>query len=302
MSSKARAFCFTLNNYTAQHEQALKDLDCQYIVFGHEVGEQGTPHLQGYVYFTNPRSVVAVRKLFPWHVEVAKGDADQNRDYCTKDDDFYEKGVKPISNNQKGVNERERFRVARAAAAEGRFADVPDDIYIRYYGAIKRIRQEDAAPACKTKIENLRPWQATLKAKLEKEPDDRKIMWFVDSVGGQGKTEFAKWAVVNMNAHIVHNGKTADIAYGLPAEPKIVILDYTRSMEEHVNYGVLESIKNGMVFSSKYESRMKCFTTPHVVVFSNFEPNLEKLSADRWDIVHLMSPQCPSTPSTQLCM
>jgi len=258
-------------------------------VYGYEVcPTTQRPHLQGYIYFANARSFEAVKKIFPnQHVEIAKGAPEQNFDYCTKDGLFFEKGVRPLSDKQKGVNERERFDAARKSAEAGKFSEIPSDIYIRYYGAFKRIRLEDAPPVTSTDIAVLRPWQEALRQRLTGPVDSRKILWFTDLNGGQGKTEFAKWCVINLNAHIVHNAKTADIAYGLPVDPKVVLFDFTRSIEGHVNYGVLEAIKNGMVYSSKYESRMKCFPKPHVVVFSNFEPDQTKLSADRWDITNL---------------
>ena len=60
--------------------------------------------------------------------------------------------------------------------------------------------------------------------------------------------------------------------------------------EEQINYQVMESIKNGRVFSAKYESKMKVFDPPHVICFANFEPKREAMSADRWAIVDLEAP------------
>lgn len=47
--SKCRAFVFTINNYTDEVVEALHSYECRYLVYGKEVGESGTPHLQGYV-------------------------------------------------------------------------------------------------------------------------------------------------------------------------------------------------------------------------------------------------------------
>jgi hypothetical protein len=64
--------------------------------------------------------------------------------------------------------------------------------------------------------------------------------------------------------------------------PKILLLDIPRSLEEYVSYQGIEEIKNGMFFNTHYEAKMVCYDSPHVVVFANFEPDLSKLSRDRW--------------------
>lgn len=93
--SKARAWCFTLNNYTDIEVEAIKGINCRYIVFGKEVGENGTPHLQGYIEFDNPRSLGGVKKLLGVrvHLEVRRGTPKEASDYCKKADlAFYEQG------------------------------------------------------------------------------------------------------------------------------------------------------------------------------------------------------------------
>jgi hypothetical protein len=51
-----------------------------------------------------------------------------------------------------------------------------------------------------------------------------------------------------------------------------------------VNYGAIEQIKNGLLFSGKYEGGQCVFNQPHVIVFANAEPKEEQMSMDRWDI------------------
>lgn len=87
-------------------------------------------------------------------------------------------------------------------------------------------------------------------------------------------------------AAIYPNCKTSDLAYSYSGE-RVVTFDFVRSTQAVLNYAVIESIKNGTLFSPKYESCTKNFDIPHVIVFSNFEPDLEKLSRDRWDIIRM---------------
>jgi len=105
---RARGWCFTLNNYGELHELLLRRLNYKYLVYGREVGESGTPHLQGYVFFQNQRTLSQVRKLIPGaHLSVRGGTHEQASDYCKKDGDFYEDGEKPLDGTairQKGAD------------------------------------------------------------------------------------------------------------------------------------------------------------------------------------------------------
>lgn len=69
----------------------------RYICFGFEVGDRGTHHIQGYVYFDDAKVLSVVkRKLLPKaHLEISKGSLQQNIDYTSKDGHWYEIGVRP---------------------------------------------------------------------------------------------------------------------------------------------------------------------------------------------------------------
>ena len=101
---RSRAFTFTWNqNNDDEHEfvgvPVLRDFgdSARYLCYGHEVGESGNFHLQGYVAFDQAIGISTVVNAIPGaHVEIAKGNAIQNRVYCSKDDfDFYEEGAIP---------------------------------------------------------------------------------------------------------------------------------------------------------------------------------------------------------------
>lgn len=136
-------------------------------------------------------------------------------------------------------------------------------------------------------IKNLRPWQKKIIDIISEEPNDRTIHWVYDQEGNNGKTVLCKYMAQKHKAEIFNNACNKDIAYALSEEPKICLFDFSRSLEEYVNYGVLESVKNGLIFSGKYESRTKIFNPPHVIIFANFEPDLSKMSKDRWNIITL---------------
>lgn len=104
---RSRGFCFTINNYTDEDLAFCMDqetLQYRYILCGFEVGdEEGTPHIQGYVYYDNPRSFNSIKKLFyPNHIELQKGSFKEATDYCkglsagkVPNEDVYEQGEAP---------------------------------------------------------------------------------------------------------------------------------------------------------------------------------------------------------------
>ncbi|KAH3782704.1 hypothetical protein DPMN_160623 [Dreissena polymorpha] len=82
-------------------------------------------------------------------------------------------------------------------------------------------------------------------------------------------------------AIVLENGQTKDLSYAHNSEP-ILVFNSPRSQEGSINYHFLEILKNGCLFSSKYESRVKTFKPLKVICFANFPPLRDALSADRW--------------------
>lgn len=143
----SRNFCFTLNNYTDEEIEKLKkcteDGKVKYIAFSREVGESGTPHLQGYLSWRTPQRLAACKKLNPRaHFERMRGSFLQNDIYITKQAELEEYGTKPKDPEDSGRAEIARWDAARANARAGEFDAIPSDLYIRYFGNFKRIRME----------------------------------------------------------------------------------------------------------------------------------------------------------------
>jgi len=93
---RSRGWCFTINNWTDEDLVVLERLDYVYLVAGRERGENGTPHLQGYIHYKIPKSFATVKRDLPKaHIESRKGTPKQAAEYCRKDGDFVEFGVLP---------------------------------------------------------------------------------------------------------------------------------------------------------------------------------------------------------------
>lgn len=140
--SRNRNFCFTFNNYP--DTSLVDNLVCKFIAYSKEVAPStGTPHLQGYVSFANPKTLDQVRKLLPrCHISVMNGSIAQNEEYCSKSATLVKRGVEPISNDNKGVAEKLRWINARKLAKENKLDEIDADIYVRYYNTLKSISKD----------------------------------------------------------------------------------------------------------------------------------------------------------------
>jgi len=129
---RVRAWVFTLNNYTPDHETLLQHLDCQYIVYGRETGASGTPHLQGYVFFTHPKLRGGVARKIPnAYLAPRNGTHEEAREYCIKDGDFFERGEPPLSivegSRRGGAGTAAKWKAIQAAAQRGDVGWVADN-------------------------------------------------------------------------------------------------------------------------------------------------------------------------------
>ncbi len=92
-SPKAKNWCFTLNNWTVTEWTALVALTTVeepvigYIIISREVGEEGTPHIQGYVQLSTRQRLAPVKRLIAMRARytIAGGTASENKTYITKE-------------------------------------------------------------------------------------------------------------------------------------------------------------------------------------------------------------------------
>jgi len=136
MSSRA---CYTINNFTEEDRDGLRALTCAYNIFGYERGDEGTPHLQGYVQFAQAKTLTAVKKVMPRaHLEPRKGTVDQAVEYCKKEGDFEEFGIKPMSQKEKGAANKRRHEEAFERQKKGDSKTSPE---ISVLGSIRHIKR-----------------------------------------------------------------------------------------------------------------------------------------------------------------
>jgi hypothetical protein len=142
--SGARHWCLTLNNYDERDVERFRSIGREgdkidYFIFGREKGESGTPHLQCFVSFSKKQRFNQVKGVFGdrVHLEKAKGSPEQNRRYCSKEEDFEEFGICP-----KGRGARNDLAAALAAVKEGATRRVLIEEHLTAYSRAHRVLGE----------------------------------------------------------------------------------------------------------------------------------------------------------------
>lgn len=141
---RSRSVCFTLNNYTDDELSGVREYlgsdQVKYAGFGREVGEEGTPHLQGFICFKNPKMYSAIKRIPGFermHFENMKGTVDQNITYCSKGGLFEEYGVKPQQGKRSDLDE------VIALVSDGkRLRDVSEECpiqFVKFHKGIERL-------------------------------------------------------------------------------------------------------------------------------------------------------------------
>lgn len=266
--SQSKYWCFTLNNYTESEieiiVQVFDEGGFKYVM-GKEVGEEGTPHIQGYVEHEKRfrPSELKFGEL-SWnrlHWEKRRGSGIQATQYCMKDGD-YSTNIRDIK--EPLVKMERKYLTEKQCEIADRFIERAHPLFSREIFWFWEPRGN---------------WGKTKLA-----------MHMVDYMGALLVGGAKKDALCAVAAVVKERG--------VP----IVIFDLPRG--EKPDYRAIEAIKNGIFFSAKYESGMCRFNRPHVIVFSNQPPDLrdrdgeETLSPDRWKIEPLSgSDQRSSTPT-----
>lgn len=249
----SKKWCFTFNSYTEIQFQEmapkLLEFGAEKFVFQEE--DEGTPHLQGFVVFKKKLRPLESQNLPKGiHWEKTRSEIHSIK-YCSSE------------LKRKGRIVTHNIRIPRE---------------------VKKVTYE-----------MLRPWQRAIADKFKEPADmfDRSVNWYWESEGGFGKTILSKFFVDQCDA-LVLSGKATDCFYALSKwidekgdAPMIIVMDIPRSCAEYVSYQAIEKIKDGLLFSGKYEGGQLRFNPPHLICFANEEPDYEKLSGDRWVVTEL---------------
>ncbi len=251
--SASKRWCFVLNNYKKEDlvemVSTFDKLNFKFII-GEEIGENGTPHLQGYCESRKVFRPFSTFKKYNAHWEKCKGNRKSNVEYCSKDGKYHTNMdmPEPLDKITKSDLRTEQLEIANL------FLDKPNKFDRKIYWYWEHIGN----------------WGKTVLA-----------MYMVDQLGAivvGGKAADAAYAV---QQYIMKHDKGPRIV--------IMDVPRTRSAE-YISYESIENIKNGMFFSGKYEGGMVRFNKPHFIVFANEPPETSRMSSDRWVITQLAPP------------
>uniref|UniRef100_UPI004047B8EC hypothetical protein n=1 Tax=Aliarcobacter sp. TaxID=2321116 RepID=UPI004047B8EC len=252
---------FTLNNYEKEELDYLIEFmgngSIEKYMMQEEIGENGTPHIQGYISFKKKCRPLETIKLKRIHWEKCNN-IEASINYCRKEES---RNGKQWTN----IKEKKELKILKPKDLYKWQLDIldivnkePDDRTIYWIW-------EDVGGAGKTQFCKylIHHHKAALIA---------------------GKSNDCKHGIIcyeQLNKEY----------------PELVIYDVPRCNMDYVSYDTLECIKNGLFFSGKYETAQVMFNSPHVFVFSNEPPNLGKMSMDRWVIIDIGINQAPAPNS-----
>lgn len=328
MSSQSCKWCFTIHSTgTGDGDESLLVQQFDLLdsplwgVYGgaqlERCPETNRLHIQGFVVFsTNKRlpkgsANTGVKAVHPTaHWEVMHGSLESSEAYCSKETSrapgTFPKvwGVRPV--NRQGKRTDLESACAALLAASG---DVDDRMrtiapehaacVAKYGSGLERLARYTEEPDLVMSEPAWRPWQLDLKQKLSQPADDRSILVYIDPVGGAGKSTVMRYFVTNKDLRAcVLSGQIRDMAFAFCQKKyRIVFFDISRTSAEHVVHllSFAETLKNGVIFSSKYESGMHAFKSPHIVFFSNEDlPTVNGhyggWTADRPKVTYLSGP------------
>lgn len=254
----AKRWCFTWNNFDNAPglQKNLEKISVKF-VFQEEVGEQGTRHLQGAVWFKNKLRLSALKKLGKGiHWEKMRNE-EASLNYCQKSETSVGEPVKfgfPVEIET--IKELRSWQVELNELLE----EKPDNRTIRW------IYDKDG---CAGKTEFVR-WYALKNQKTS-----------ICANAGNGKD------VANLLKNWCETNDPGMLRCFL----------YNMARDSVISYRMLECMKDGMMTNTKYEATTLIFNRPHVVVMSNELPELSALSMDRWAIFQIIDGELYHWPS-----
>lgn len=241
-----RHWFMTLNNYDKSDIELILNSDCSILtkfVFQEEIGEKGTPHLQGYFYWPAKMRPLSFFKFtnHPWWKKCRSIQA--SKDYCsklnTRNGETYIRGIKFP---KKHIIDIELYDWQHDII--NMLDKEPDDRSIYWFFS------EDGDKGKTT----FQKWYH-LKYK------DKYDILCLDGSSSDMKNGIIQFMKNNENR-----------------TPEIIFMNIPKNKGNDISYTGLETIKDMWFYSGKYEGGMVNGPRPHLLVFANKPPNYDKMT------------------------
>ena len=249
--SKFRSFCFTHNNYDGTEVE--DGISCKYIVYGKEIGESGTPHLQGFIQFECQRSLSAVVKSLPGcHVTVARN-VEASIVYCKKEAAFTERGVMPVFKKHElgGDATKRKWEDVWDLAKNNQIEEIDPETRIKHYKTLRCIQKDFGVRA----------------DDMEAPSDWKGILWIYGEPG-TGKSRFVR---ENWSREDIYD-KTLNKWFDGYNGEKIVLLD-DFGKESACLGGHLKRWGDRYSFPAEIKGGKMDIRPERIVVTSNYHPD-----------------------------
>lgn len=243
--ARASYWVWTLNNYTDEEVNLLSNLveshdDVAFLSFGREVGENGTPHLQGHLELHRRLRLNQVKSILGQraHLEVRRGTFEEAQEYCQKDGDFETFGERVSKGPGKRTDLDRLAEAIRDGGSKRELAVTFGKEFIKYR---KGIDQYYDLFACR----RFQIFHGPFRWAHNISTDVSTIFW---GNAGIGKTEYAKYLLPNalFVSHLDDLGGFNDQYDGiifddmcfthLPRSSQIHLVDMENERSIHIRY------------------------------------------------------------------
>lgn len=144
-------------------------------------------------------------------------------------------------------------------------------------------RDEEMKVQIRADFQELLLWQQRAWHRLKGQKEDE-VHWYVDKIGGEGKTFLAKWLLTQHDAYYISDGRDEEIIACYKLQD-YVVFDLKRSREGAVPWTLIEGMKSGHLY---YDGGIKLKVGgAKVIIFSNWEPERNEMEEYRIKYVDL---------------
>jgi hypothetical protein len=165
--------------------------------------------------------------------------------YCKKDGDFIERGTPPKTQEEKGAQEKERWKRIRLAAEEGNFDEIDDKVRVLHYDKLKRIHNDAL---------HSRPLEDTVE----------RMEWYYGE-SGSGKSRKAR--TENPDAYLKMCNKWWD---GYKDEDVVIIEDFDKKHDVLIHH--LKIWADRYPFPAEVKGGVHKIRPKKIIITSNYHP------------------------------